>query len=77
MYEGAYMAERFVELAPQPAEVRDVRETNICRLHVALSEHTGKIVVLSAIDNLWKGTSSQAVQNLNVMFGLPEAEGLA
>jgi N-acetyl-gamma-glutamyl-phosphate reductase len=63
-------------LTPQPAEVRDVRETNICRLHVALSEHTGKIVVLSAIDNLWKGTSSQAVQNLNVMFGLPESEGL-
>jgi N-acetyl-gamma-glutamyl-phosphate reductase len=56
--------------------VRDVRETNICRLHVALSEHTGKVVVLSAIDNLWKGTSSQAVQNLNVMFAKPESEGL-
>ena len=77
MYEDAYAAETFVEIAPEPAEVRDVRETNICRLHVALSEHTGKIVVLSAIDNLWKGTSSQAVQNLNVMFGLPETEGLS
>jgi N-acetyl-gamma-glutamyl-phosphate reductase len=76
MYEGTYAAERFVELTSQPAEVRDVRETNICRLHIALSEHTGKIVVLSAIDNLWKGTSSQAVQNLNVMFGLSETEGL-
>jgi N-acetyl-gamma-glutamyl-phosphate reductase len=76
MYEDAYAGEPFVELAPAPAEVRDVRETNICRLHVALSEHTGKIVVLSAIDNLWKGTSSQAVQNLNLMFGLPETEGL-
>jgi len=76
MYEDAYAAERFVELTPQPAEVRDVRETNICRVHVALSAHTGKIVVLSAIDNLWKGTSSQAVQNLNVMFAKPESEGL-
>jgi N-acetyl-gamma-glutamyl-phosphate reductase len=76
MYESAYATERFVELTPRPAEVRDVRETNICRLHVALSEHTGKIVVLSAIDNLWKGTSSQAVQNLNVMFAKPETEGL-
>ena len=76
MYEDAYAGEPFVELAPAPAEVRDVRETNICRLHVAASEHTGKIVVLSAIDNLWKGTSSQAVQNLNLMFGFPEAEGL-
>ncbi len=76
MYQDAYATERFVELTPAPAEVRDVRETNICRLHVALSEHTGKIVVLSAIDNLWKGTSSQAVQNLNVMFAKPESEGL-
>jgi N-acetyl-gamma-glutamyl-phosphate reductase len=76
IYENAYAGEPFVELAPAPAEVRDVRETNICRLHVALSEHTGKIVALSAIDNLWKGTSSQAVQNLNLMFGFPETEGL-
>jgi N-acetyl-gamma-glutamyl-phosphate reductase len=76
MYKDAYESEPFVEIAPQPAEVRDVRETNICRLHIALSAHTGKIVVLSAIDNLWKGTSSQAVQNLNLMFGFPETEGL-
>ncbi|MGC2372303.1 MAG: N-acetyl-gamma-glutamyl-phosphate reductase [Solirubrobacteraceae bacterium] len=77
MYEDAYAGEPFVELTPKPAEVRDVRETNICRLHVVLSEHTGKIVVLSAIDNLWKGTCSQAVQCLNLMFGFPETEGLA
>jgi N-acetyl-gamma-glutamyl-phosphate reductase len=76
MYEDAYAGEPFVELAPMPAEVRDVRETNVCRLHLAVSAHTGKIVVLSAIDNLWKGTSSQAVQNLNLMFGFPETEGL-
>ena len=75
-YEDAYADEPFVELSRTPAEVRDVRETNICRVHVAVSEHTGKVVVLSAIDNLWKGTSSQAVQNLNLMFGLPETEGL-
>ncbi|HWY89467.1 MAG TPA: N-acetyl-gamma-glutamyl-phosphate reductase [Solirubrobacteraceae bacterium] len=77
MYEDAYAGEPFVELTPKPAEVRDVRETNICRLHVVLSAHTGKIVVLSAIDNLWKGTSSQAIQNLNLMFGFPETEGLS
>ena len=59
-----------------PPGVRDVRDTNFCRLLVAVDEHTGKVVVLSAIDNLWKGTSSQAVQNLNLMFGLPETEGL-
>ena len=44
MYEDAYAGEPFVELSPTPAEVRDVRETNVCRLHVALSEHTGKVV---------------------------------
>jgi N-acetyl-gamma-glutamyl-phosphate reductase len=77
MYEDAYAGERFVELASAPVEVRDVRETNICRLHVAVSSHTGKVVVLSAIDNLWKGTSSQAIQNLNLMFGLPETAGLS
>jgi N-acetyl-gamma-glutamyl-phosphate reductase len=76
MYEDAYAGEPFVEIAPEPAEVRDVRETNVCRLHVALSEHTGKVVVLSAIDNLWKGTSAQAVQCLNLMFGLDEGTGL-
>jgi N-acetyl-gamma-glutamyl-phosphate reductase len=76
MYEDAYAGEPFVELTSKPAEVRDVRETNICRLHVVVSAHTGKIVVLSAIDNLWKGTSSQAIQNMNLMFGFPETEGL-
>ncbi len=76
LYRDAYAEERFVEIAPEPAEVRDVRETNFCRLHVALSEHTGKVVVLSAIDNLWKGTASQAVQCLNLMFGHDETTGL-
>ena len=51
--------------------------TNFCRLFAAADGHTGKVLVFSAIDNLWKGTSSQAVQNLNVMFGLPETRGLA
>jgi N-acetyl-gamma-glutamyl-phosphate reductase len=57
--------------------VREVRETNFCRIYAAADQHTGKVLVFSAIDNLWKGTSSQAVQNLNLMFGLPETEGLA
>jgi N-acetyl-gamma-glutamyl-phosphate reductase len=76
IYADACAAEPFVEIAPAPAEVRDVRETNFCRLHAAVSEHTGKVVVLSAIDNLWKGTSAQAVQCLNLMFGYDETLGL-
>ena len=59
-----------------PPGVLEVRETNFCRIFAACDQHTGKVLVFSAIDNLWKGTSSQAVQNLNVMFGFPETEGL-
>ena len=72
----AYAAEPFVELVDVPPGTRDVMETNFCRVFAAADGHTGKLVVLSAIDNLWKGTSSQALQNLNVMFELPETEGL-
>jgi N-acetyl-gamma-glutamyl-phosphate reductase len=76
LYEHAYAEEPFVEVVDSPPGVREVRETNFCRLFAAADEHTGKVLVFSAIDNLWKGTSSQAIQNLNVMFGLPEASGL-
>ncbi len=76
LYHEAYAEEPFIEVVDGPPGVREVRETNFCRLFAAADEHTGKVLVFSAIDNLWKGTSSQAIQNLNLMFGLPEAEGL-
>jgi N-acetyl-gamma-glutamyl-phosphate reductase len=77
LFADAYAAEPFVEVASAPPGVREVRETNFCRIFAAADAHTGKLLVFSAIDNLWKGTSSQAVQNLNVMFSLPEGEGLS
>ncbi len=76
LYEAAYASEPFVEVVDTPPGTREVRETNFCRVFAAADGHTGKVVVLSAIDNLWKGTSSQAIQNLNLMFGLAETEGL-
>jgi len=76
MFAAAYEEEPFVEVVDAPPGVLEVRETNFCRIFAAADEHTGKVLVFSAIDNLWKGTSSQAVQNLNVMFGFPETEGL-
>jgi N-acetyl-gamma-glutamyl-phosphate reductase len=76
-FEEAYGEEPFVEVADAPPGTREVYATNFCRLFAASDGHTGKLVILSAIDNLWKGTSSQAVQNLNLMFGLDEARGLA
>jgi N-acetyl-gamma-glutamyl-phosphate reductase len=76
LYADAYAHDPFVEVVGAPPGTRDVQETNFCRIFAAADAHTGKVVVLSAIDNLWKGTSSQAVQNLNLMFSLPETEGL-
>jgi N-acetyl-gamma-glutamyl-phosphate reductase len=76
-FEEAYADEPFVELAATPPGVRDVRETNLCRIFVHAEPGTGKAIVFAAIDNLWKGTASQAVQSLNLMLGLPEDEGIA
>jgi N-acetyl-gamma-glutamyl-phosphate reductase len=76
MYWERYGDEPFVELTDAPPGVRDVRDTNSCRIHVALDEDAGRAVVFAAIDNLWKGASGQAVQNLNLMLGLPETAGL-
>jgi N-acetyl-gamma-glutamyl-phosphate reductase len=77
LYLEAYEDEPFVELTDTPPGVRDVRETNICRISVHRDERTGRVIVFSALDNLWKGAASQAVQNLNLMFGRPEGEGIS
>ena len=70
----AYADEPFIELVDRPPGVRDVRETNFCRIHAW--QDGDRAIVFAVIDNLWKGTASQAVQNLNLMFGRPETEGL-
>lgn len=77
LYADFYADEPFVELAQRPPGMHDVENTNICRISVHGERHDGRIVVLSAIDNLWKGTSSQAVQNLNLMFGFDERTGIS
>jgi N-acetyl-gamma-glutamyl-phosphate reductase len=77
LYRESYAREPFVELVAAPPGVREVRETNYCRISVHRDPRTGRILVFSAIDNLWKGAASQAVQNLNLMFGLPEGEGIS
>jgi N-acetyl-gamma-glutamyl-phosphate reductase len=77
LYRDAYDGEPFVEVVGSPPGVREVRDTNFCRMSVHRDERTERIIVFSAIDNLWKGAASQAVQNLNLMFGLPEGEGIS
>jgi N-acetyl-gamma-glutamyl-phosphate reductase len=77
IYQEFYADELFVEISDRPPGVRDVRETNICRISVHADERTGRVLVFSVIDNLWKGAASQAVQNLNLMFERPEGEGIS
>jgi N-acetyl-gamma-glutamyl-phosphate reductase len=76
LYDDAYARERFVELREGPVGVQEVRDTNYCRVSALEDPRTGRVIVFSALDNLWKGAASQAVQNLNLMFGRPECEGL-
>jgi N-acetyl-gamma-glutamyl-phosphate reductase len=76
LYREAYEDELFIDLASKPPGVRDVRDTNTCRIHATIEPRTGRALVFSAIDNLWKGAAGQAVQNLNLMLGLDEDEGL-
>jgi N-acetyl-gamma-glutamyl-phosphate reductase len=76
LYRDAYADEAWVEVVEGPPGMKEVRETNFCRISVHADERTGRLIVFATIDNLWKGTSSQAVQNLNLMFGRDESEGL-
>lgn len=78
LFEARYAAEPFVDVMPPGShpETRSVRGANICRLAVHRPGGGDVVVVLSVIDNLVKGAAGQAVQNMNLMFGLPEATGL-
>ena len=73
-YRDSYADEPFIDLVDEPPGTDDVRETNRCRIHVSVVGE--RVVALAAIDNLWKGAAGQAVQDLNLMLGLPETEGL-
>jgi len=76
MYHDAYAAEPFVELSSELPTAREVQETNICRIHPLMDKAQERIIVFATIDNLWKGGASQAMQNLNLVLGLPEHSGI-
>jgi N-acetyl-gamma-glutamyl-phosphate reductase len=77
LYEERYGEEPFVEVTSEPPGVSGVRDTNLCRIHLALNEASGRAMAFASIDNLWKGAASQAIQNLNLMLELPEGEGIS
>jgi N-acetyl-gamma-glutamyl-phosphate reductase len=73
---SAYGDEPFVRLTDEPPGVAEVRGTNLCLVHVVADPDSSRVLAFAAIDNLWKGAASQAVQNLNLVLGLPEGEGI-
>lgn len=79
LFEQRYAAEPFIDVMPVGShpETRSVKGANMCRLALHRPGNGDTVVVLSVIDNLVKGASGQAIQNLNLMFGLPENAGLA
>jgi len=78
LFEQRYAGEPFVDVLPAGShpETRTVRGVNDCRMAVHRPQGGDTVVVLSVIDNLTKGAAGQAVQNLNLMFDLPETTGL-
>lgn len=78
LFEQRYAGEPFVDVLPAGShpETRSVRGVNLCRVAVHRPRGGDTVVVLSVIDNLTKGAAGQAVQNLNLLFGLPETMGL-
>lgn len=78
LYEQRYQDEPFVDVLPAGShpETRSVKTSNMCRIALVQPQNRDTVVVLSVIDNLTKGASGQAVQNLNIMFGLNETAGL-
>ena len=78
LYEQTYQNERFVRVLPQGAgvDIRNVKCSNYCDIQLYADEHTGLLIVTSVIDNMVKGAAGQAIQNMNLLFGLPEETGI-
>ena len=77
-YDKYYKDEKFVRVLPKDVvpETRWVEGSNFVDVNFKIDERTGRVIMMGALDNLVKGAAGQAVQNMNLMFGLPETEGL-
>jgi len=75
-YREYYRAAPFVRVVDAPPQTKHTLGTNVCLIYPKVDERTGRLVVVSCIDNLVKGAAGQAVQNMNLMLGLPEVVGL-
>lgn len=77
-YDKYYKDEKFVRVLPKDVvpETRWVEGSNFVDVNFKIDERTGRVIMMGALDNLVKGAAGQAVQNMNLLFGLPETEGL-
>ena len=76
LYTSFYEGEPFVTVAQSPPSTKQTLGNNVCVVYPVVDRRSNRLIVISCIDNLVKGAAGQAVQNMNLMFGLPEAEGL-
>jgi N-acetyl-gamma-glutamyl-phosphate reductase len=76
LYKSFYADAPFVRMRSQIPQIKDVAYTNYCDIAVKIEPRTNQLILLSVIDNLVKGAAGQAIQNMNIMFGLPETTGL-
>jgi N-acetyl-gamma-glutamyl-phosphate reductase len=76
LYRQFYEHAPFVQVTAQPPHTKYVRGTNFCLIYPTINSKTGRLIVISCLDNLIKGGAGQAVQNMNLMFDLPETTGL-
>ncbi len=75
-YLNYYEKEHFVRVVDEPPSLKDVRGSNYCDVYVTYDDRTNRVLTIATIDNLVKGAAGQAVQNMNIMYGLIERTGL-
>ncbi len=76
LYEDFFSDAPFIRIRKQTCTIKDVRGTNYCDININFDERTNRIIIVSVIDNLVKGASGQAVQNMNLLLGFDEKAGL-
>ena len=76
LYTDFYSGEPFVKVTASPPQTKQTLGNNMCLLYPTVDVRTGRLIVISCLDNLVKGAAGQAIQNMNLMFGFPETTAL-
>jgi N-acetyl-gamma-glutamyl-phosphate reductase len=76
LYLDFYQGEPFTRVVESPPHTKHTQGNNLCLIYPTIDARTGRLIVISSIDNLGKGAAGQAIQNMNLMLGLPETTGL-